>query len=344
MLTTIADPSDVDALALTWSPAVPQKHDRPTVITYAELLAMDAPEPEMLIQGIVPLRGASLLVGPPKSGKTLLAMQMAIAVASGVPLFSKYEILRPGPALLVEQDDPAASASVKSILLHSPEARKDLHLPFHLVPRVEFDFGDQFVEWLGGEIERKGLRLCILDSYTALRGARSRGGDIVKQEQSDLSQMDGLAKRTDTAILILHYNSKGSASLDWSQQSAGTYAMTAATEAQISISRFSDLDTAASERLVRVRGRHSEDLEMLLRFQKETLNFGHVMEGAAAALFPMIQQLQTAFGEAAFGIKTLSHETGVSRATAQRQIDRLLRSGAITRRSYGEYVLADLLT
>jgi len=157
--------------------------------------------------------------------------------------------------------------------------------------------------------------------------------------QEDLTQIDALAKRTNSAIVILHHNSKGSASLDWSQQAAGTFAMGAATEAQIFISRFPDLDIAASERLIRVRGRHHEDLEAVLRFRKETLDFEHVLEGGAASCYPLLLQLRNEFGTEVFGPKELSHRTGVSRATAHRQIDRLHRSGVLTKRGYGDYSL-----
>jgi hypothetical protein len=56
------------------------------------------------------------------------------------------------------------------------------------------------------------------------------------------------------------------------------------------------LDGAAPERLARVRGRHSSDIEMLLRFRKEALDFEHVLEGGAAPFYPLILQIKTAFG------------------------------------------------
>jgi len=155
----------------------------------------------------------------------------------------------------------------------------------------------------------------------------------------DLTLLDDLSKRTNSTMLIIHHASKGSAAMDWSDQAAGTFAMSAATEAQIHISRFKDLDGNAPERLVRVRGRHQGDLEAVLRFQKESLNYEHVLEGGAAPLFPLVLQLQTTFAGQAFGPKELSHSTGVSRATANRQIDRLYRANALTKRGYGEYVV-----
>jgi hypothetical protein len=195
------------------------------------------------------------------------------------------------------------------------------------------------IAWLEGEIISRALRLVVLDSYTALRGPRPKGVDIVKAEHDDLTQLDALAKRTNSALAILHHNSKGSAALDWSQQAGGTFAMTMATEAQIVVARFPDLEIAAPERLVRIRGRHMDDLEMVLRFRKETLDYEHVMDGGGASAYPLIGQIRSAFGSQPFGPKELTHATGVSRATASRQIGLLSRAGVLTKRGYGDYVL-----
>jgi DNA-binding IclR family transcriptional regulator len=55
-----------------------------------------------------------------------------------------------------------------------------------------------------------------------------------------------------------------------------------------------------------------------------------------------ILRLQTEFGSETFGAKDLSHRTGVSRATAHRQIDRLYRSNVLVKRGYGVYGLSVL--
>jgi hypothetical protein len=114
------------------------------------------------------------------------------------------------------------------------------------VPRTAsaFTFGPDFLTWLEGQITVRGLCFVVLDSYTALRGPRLASTDIVKAEQSDLTLLDGLAKKTGCAIVLIHHASKGSASLDWSEKAAGTFAMSAATEAQIPVARFPELDGA----------------------------------------------------------------------------------------------------
>jgi hypothetical protein len=127
---------------------------QPTVLSVADLMALNVAPPSMLIDGLLPGAGASLMFGAPKSNKTLLAVQMAIAVASGHPLFDYYRVLTPGPVLMVEQDDPAGAASLKDILRRSPVPVEGT--PFYLAPRVPFTFGVDFLEWLEGQIRGKG--------------------------------------------------------------------------------------------------------------------------------------------------------------------------------------------
>ena len=310
---------------------------RPSVLSVADLLALDVSPPSMLVENILPSAGATLMFGAPKSNKTLLAVQTGIAVASGHSLCDYYRVIEPGAVLMVEQDDPAGAASLKNILERSPVSVADI--PFFLAPQIPFTFGLQLIDWLEEQITVRRLKLIILDSYTALRGSRGAGIDIVKAEQQDLLLLDTLAKRAGCGILIIHHSSKGAAGLDWSNQAAGTFAMSAATEAQIQVSRFQDLDSNAAERLVRIRGRHIQGTEMVLGFRKETLDHEHILEGGAAPLYPLLLQLQTAFGSQAFGAKEISQGTGVSRATAHRQIDRLYRAGALVKQAFGEYTI-----
>src|SRR5687767_6040418 len=68
--------------AVAWT-----RRNAPRVLTVADILAHDSGDTSMLIEGHLPATGAVLLVGAAKSGKTIMAVQMAIAVASGAPLY-----------------------------------------------------------------------------------------------------------------------------------------------------------------------------------------------------------------------------------------------------------------
>jgi hypothetical protein len=90
-----------------------------SVLSVADLLALDVSPPSMLVENILPSSGATLMFGAPKSNKTLLAVQTGIAVASGHALCDYYRVIEPGAVLMVEQADPTGAASLKNILEHS---------------------------------------------------------------------------------------------------------------------------------------------------------------------------------------------------------------------------------
>src|SRR5260221_13095104 len=107
--------SIADAAAVATLEIVPRA-DAPKILNVADIMALKIPEASMLIEDVLSQAGASLIVGPAKSGKTLKAAQMLIAIASGAPLFGYYKVLNPGPVLFLEQDDPAGEGSIKTIL------------------------------------------------------------------------------------------------------------------------------------------------------------------------------------------------------------------------------------
>lgn len=319
----------------------PEPAKPPQIYSCEELFRIETPTEAMLFDGYpIPACGATLKVGAARSGKTLLAVQEAIAIASGKPLLDYYGVLAPGPVLIVEQDDPGGAASIKTIIERSG-ITKSSNLPLHVATGVTLGLGLPMLDWLEEQITRLSLRMIVLDSYTALRGSRQPGGDIVKIEQMELTALDELAKRSKCALEIIHHGSKTAASksLDWTMSAAGTYAMGAATEAQTHLQRFPDLDSGAPERLIRLRGRHSADLQLVLKFRKETLNFEWILEGGAASFYPLVQQIWQEFKRQKFGPKELMGVTGDSRATTFRHLNRLVQAGVLNKIAHGNYML-----
>ena len=106
---------------------------------------------------------------------------------------------------------------------------------------------------------------------------------------------------------------------------------------------FPTLTGNSPARLIRARGRHSADIEMVVRFRKETLDYELVLESGAAALYPFLLQIKTAFSGQTFSPKDLCMATGISRATAHRHINRLHPADALNKRRSGEYELTSLV-
>ena len=321
-----------------------QPAEPPQVLNFAELHEKETPLEKMIFDTFpIPIEGLTLIVGAPKAGKSILATQVAASVATGTSLFDCYGVQQQGPVLIVERDDPRGPLALKSQLM---KLAPDPQTPIYSTGESPEGFGPAMAEWLEGQITKLELKLVVLDSYTAIRASRSGNPDIVKLERAELELLDSLAKRLGCAIVLIHHGSKSAADLDWTMSASGSFAMFAGTETLCHISRFSDMD-GAPERLVRMRGRHSGDLHLALRYIKSALSYEHIVEGPAAPLFPLLHQIKTEFGNQPFTAKALYQATGHSPATGYRLITKLRHAQAIVRhdasgteKGAAEYLLA----
>jgi hypothetical protein len=315
---------------------------QPKLVMFEPLLAKKKDLHDMLFEDYpLPACGVTLKTGPAKAGKTVLAVQEALALALRKNLFGWYRVRKPGPVMVVEVDDPAGEDAIASIVQHSGGGPKDT--PFFTVVNMPFTFGSvAFIEWLEKQINSLKLVMVVLDSYTALRGPRGSGLDFVKAEQAELSEIDALGKRLQCAIQIIHHDSTGKAGrgLEWTQSAAGSFAMSCATEAQMQVSRFAELDIKAPERLIRIRGRHAADTHLVIRYRKETEDYDFVLENSAAELFPLLKQIHAEFADKTFAPADLAESTGLSRQTITRKIERLREANLLIRLKYGQYRIA----
>jgi RecA-family ATPase len=313
------------------------KSKPPRILTCDELLETEAPMEKMLFDTFpVPAAGLTLVVGASKGGKTVLGTQLSIAAATGNSLFDYYRVLEKGPVLIVERDDPRGPVALKTQI---KLGGCTVGTPLYTTGESPEGFGPAMIEWLEEQITKLSLKLVVLDSYTAIRAERRGSSDIVKIERAELERLDSLGKRHGCAIILIHHGSKSAADLDWTMSGSGSFAMFAAAEALCHVSRFVDGD-GDPERLVRIRGRHSSDLYLALRFQKQTLGYEYVLEGGAAPLYPLLRRISGEFQKEPFTIKMLMDRTELSKAHAYRQIDRLRRADAVAKLEGNEYVLA----
>ena len=203
-----------------------------------------------------------------------------------------------GPVLFIEQDDPAGAASLKDIIERSPLPLMDK--PFRWIAGSEWVLGPELPGGAGsGDSGARSTagRDRFLHRHPRHPQERRRRGEVRRRRTS--ADLDSSAKRLGCAILILHHISHGNSAKYWSDRAAGTFAIGAATEAQIYIDRFRELDINAPERLVRIEGRHIPSAAHVLRFRAETLDYEHVYEGGAAEFWADILDIRSHFGSRA---------------------------------------------
>ena len=70
---------------------------------------------------------------------------------------------------------------------------KVLGAAFSLVSDTTLRLTPAFIAWLRTEAQERKLKAIIID-YTAIRGARAGGGDVVKVESGEMGMLDQLGK------------------------------------------------------------------------------------------------------------------------------------------------------
>ena len=74
-------------------------------IRYSTFMAVDLPEPKWLIEDFWTASSHGIIGGEPKTSKSGLALDMAIAVASGKPFLGQYPVHTAGPVLVVQEEN-----------------------------------------------------------------------------------------------------------------------------------------------------------------------------------------------------------------------------------------------
>src|SRR4051795_9256736 len=87
-----------------------ERLNAPRLLSLSEILALNVDAPTDLIEGVVTDASLNMLIGSKKQGKTLLATQAGISVATGKPLFDAYKVVTSGPVVIIEVDDPRGVA------------------------------------------------------------------------------------------------------------------------------------------------------------------------------------------------------------------------------------------
>jgi hypothetical protein len=270
-------------------------------------------KPRMLTEHFIQAPSVTLLVAPGKVGKTVFAVQAAMSLANGLSLFDNYTTQQAN-GLIVEWDDQQGENSLQDFLLKCRASRPDQPLDIVLrtsgEPPTISDPG--FRPWLIAQIQKSAARFCVLDSLTALRGfgADDQRKNVVKIEAQEILMLGEIAIETQCAILLVHHDSKTASTLDLFSRAAGTFAMTACSEAQIVLSRFPELPLDDPARIVSVRGRHLAGLQAVLHFRPATLDYDFILDGAVASRYPELQTLLRSFRGKAFSAKDAKEQTG----------------------------------
>ena len=181
------------------------------------------PEPNRtrwLIDQLWAAQAVGVVGGTPKSCKTWLALELAVAVASGIDAFDRFPVPDPGPVLIYAAED--APARVRERLLAISTARNIslAKLDVHLIttPALRLDSPSDRAR-LAATIEQLNPRLLLLDPLVRLHRCDENSS---AEMASLLGELRTLQRRFQLAICVVHHLRKNASHAQQGQALRGS--------------------------------------------------------------------------------------------------------------------------
>jgi len=188
----------------------PESADGPFPVRHVADIDPQPAERQWLVDGLWLDQGVGILGGAPKCCKTWLAAEIACAVASGTPALGRFEVRRPGPALLFCAEDSPPTLRRRIEGLVAVRGHELAHVPLLLldIGELRLDRATD-VERLRATVVRTRPRLLVLDPFVRL--AR-----IDENSAAEVSAVLGALRRLqrdhELAVLVVHHARKSPAS------------------------------------------------------------------------------------------------------------------------------------
>ena len=194
-------------------------------------LTNDPPPRRWLLKDLVVVGKAAAIIAPGGSSKSQWLLQLAVGVASGVPVADHWEIGEPGSALVfsAEDDEDEIHRRLKRITDHltiegHAQELQGIQNRLHIFSTIGKDTLLTKRD-TSGEVSSTGivqrillmtekindLKLIIIDP-----ASRFRGGEENSNEDATrfVETLETLAKQTGATVMIAHHTNKGSYSQD----------------------------------------------------------------------------------------------------------------------------------
>jgi hypothetical protein len=176
------------------------------VVRAADLAGRAPDEPKWLIDGLWGAGAVGVIGGAPKSCKTFLALEMAVAVASGRPCLGRYGVPGAGPALVFGAEDPPEDVRDRLVGLARARGVDFAALDVRLIvePALRLDRGED-VARLRATLARHRPRLLVLDPWVRLQRCDENKATEVSAVLGVLREM---SREFVTSIALVHHTRK----------------------------------------------------------------------------------------------------------------------------------------
>jgi hypothetical protein len=175
----------------------------------AELAPPQTSDQAWLIDGLWSAQAVGIIGGEPKCGKSFLALDLAVAVASGTACLRRFPTQQPGTVLLFAAEDPPqiVRQRLEGIAHAASVDFQTLDVHVITVPMLRLD-QNQHQQALQATVANLQPKLLVLDPLVRLHGIDE---NIAAEVAPLLGYLRNLQRRNHTAVAVVHHARKGAA-------------------------------------------------------------------------------------------------------------------------------------
>jgi Bifunctional DNA primase/polymerase, N-terminal/AAA domain len=234
----------------------PGPEHKPQTISAAELADKHIRPLVWVVGGLLP-EGLVILAAKPKMGKSMLALGLAIDVASGELALGNLPVTQ-GSVLYLALED--GELRLKDRLEHQLAGKKaPPNLDFKIEsPRMDQGGLAQVVDWLGDHPDAK---LVIIDTLARFQAPPKRGNSVYLEDYGIAAALKQLADQHHIALLVIHHLRKDPG-VDPLDEVSGSTGITGAADTILIMKRPR---TNQFEARIFITGRDVEECELALQ-------------------------------------------------------------------------------
>jgi hypothetical protein len=190
-----------------------------TAYAAEDLLALDLQPPTFHIDGWIPTKGLSFIVGDSEAGKSWFMLYLALCIATGTPVLGKLPVTQ-CPVLILSEENGIIEDKRRLELTARGMGFDLAKVPLYIASETSFSFDDTArYAALRAFLTDKAIRLAFIDSFIRVH----------RREEKDAGQMNALYLdrmrpliRDGVDLILLHHRRKLPAGIHQGQAQQAT--------------------------------------------------------------------------------------------------------------------------
>jgi len=231
------------------------------IVDAQTILDTHYPEPMWAVKGVIP-EGTTFIAGPPKLGKSIFCLNIAVAVAEGGKALSYFDVER-GSVLYLALEDSERRIQKRLKQLVTRQLSGNLKVATKW-PRLNLGGLEAIEAWAQ---RRDDARLLIVDTFKMLRPIRQGVHNNVNAydlDYEDVAPLTEFASANQICLVIVTHTRKAMAD-DPLATVSGSFGLTGAADGVLVLARQRNSRTAT----LTVIGRDVEEQELALEFSPD---------------------------------------------------------------------------